>query len=90
MIPSAKDTWPKVVLPGPAETFARSSSILREQDGFSIQIVTYKWGQISYPYLLHNCEPPDYKLNDASYFLAEDTETAHCIYCNTTYPYISL
>jgi hypothetical protein len=59
---------------------------LQEQDGFSLQMVEYHYGNMSNPYLMHDCDPPEADIEKAWYSTAESTDNNHCIYCKKPYP----
>ncbi len=59
---------------------------LQKQDGFSLQMVEYHYGNMSHPYLMHDCNPEEDLIEQAWYCTAESTDNNHCIYCMKPYP----
>ncbi len=59
---------------------------LQEQDGFSLQMVEYHYGNMSNPYLMHDCNPPEGEIEKAWYDTADHSDNNHCIYCKKPYP----
>lgn len=59
---------------------------LQEQEGFSLQMVEYHYGNTSNPYLMHDCDPEEDLIEKAWYATAESTDNNLCIYCKKPYP----
>lgn len=59
---------------------------LHEQEGFSLQMVEYHYGNMSNPYLMHDCDPEEDLIEKAWYATADYSDNNHCIYCKKPYP----
>ena len=71
-----------------------SATTLKEEDGFALQMTEYHYGVPAHEkvqrnvYLVHNCDPPDYK-RDSTLYLRFDhsyVDLYACPYCREPYP----
>lgn len=68
------------------DKYIKSVTTLKKQDGFSLQVVEYRYGNISNPYLMHDCNPPEELIENAWYGSADTLDNNRCIYCEEPYP----
>lgn len=66
----------------------RNVKTLCTQEGFSLKLVEYHWGNHTRPYLMHNCNPTlkEIIIEKTWYEAADLADNNHCIYCKKPYP----